>query len=86
MEGQSLTVTKEGDHVPDPLPEEQHKSQPGSLINAGCSQLVPVTNTSPVAHSATDRGLGSPGKGGNKASSSPWIRAHRELLMATTKL
>lgn len=71
MEGQSLEATEEGDHVPDPLTEEQHKSQPGPLINAGCSQLVPVTNTFPVARSATDRGLGSPGKGGNKALSSP---------------
>lgn len=86
MEGQSLAATEKGDHVPASLPEEQHKSQPGALINAGCSQLVPVTNTSPVAHLATDRGVRSPGKGGNKASSSPWIRAHPELLMATTKL
>lgn len=86
VEGQSLAATEEGDHIPASLSEEQHKSQPGPLINAGCSQLAPVTNTSPVAHSATDRHVRSPGKEGNKASSSPWIRAHSELLMATTKL
>lgn len=37
VEGQSLAATEESDHVPASLPEEQHKSQPGALINAGCS-------------------------------------------------
>lgn len=56
LKGQSLAAIKEADHAPAPLPKEQHKSQPGPLIIAGCSQLIPVTNkTSPVAHSATDR-------------------------------
>lgn len=84
MKGQSMAAIEEGDHAPAPLPEEQHRSQPGPLIIAECSQLVPVTNkTSLGAHSATDRGEGSPGKGGNKALSPPRIRAHPELPMAT---
>lgn len=59
----------------------------GGVIIAGCSQLVAVTNKpSPGACSAADRGVGSPGKGGNKALSPPTIRAHPELPMATTKL
>lgn len=84
---QELLAQEEGDHAPAPLPEEQHRSQPGPLIIAGCSQMVPVTNkTAPGTRSAADRGVGSPRKGGNKASSPAWIRAHPELPMATAKL